>query len=89
MLLKNLSDITYFILNRAKLTLMVKFIFYILTIKNNFGVDGRIDGGMDGGMDAGWMVSKILERDGDGRWTGWRRKVDGMATEGGRDGDGS
>ncbi len=34
-------------------------------------IDGRIDGGMNGGMDAGWMVSKILERDDDGRWTGW------------------
>ena len=27
--------------------------------------------------DAGWTVSKILERDGNGNWTGWSRKSDG------------
>ena len=66
-------------------------------------MDCRMDGGMDGGMDcgmdrgmnghgrwvdAGWTVPIILERDGHGRRTGWSRKVDGMVTEGGRDGHG-
>jgi hypothetical protein len=46
-------------------------------IKNIFGLDG----GMDGGMDAGWTVSKNFG-------TGWSRKVDGMVTEGRRDGHG-
>ena len=28
-----------------------------------------MDGEMDGGIDAGWTVSKILERDGHGKWS--------------------
>ena len=36
-----------------------------------------MDGGIGGRMDAGWTVSKILERDGRGRWTvsGQNRKI--------------
>jgi hypothetical protein len=63
-------------------------------------MDGRMDDGMDGGMDGrmdgGWTVGWTVG----GRWvdavwtvsknfgTGWSRKVDGMVTEGGRDGHG-
>ena len=48
-----------------------------------------MDGGMDSGMHAGGTVSKNLERDGHGRWTGWSRHADEMVTEAGRDGHGS
>ncbi len=55
-------------------------------------MDGRMDGGMDAGMDAGWTVGGRwvdgTKRNGNGRWTGWSRKVDGMVTEAGRDGHG-
>ena len=68
---------------------------YMLGIKSRMDgeMNGRMDGGMDAGwtlgglwVDSGWTVSKILERDGHGRWTGWSRKPDGMVTEAGRDG---
>jgi len=41
------------------------------------GMDGRMGGGMDGGLDG-------TKKNGNGRWTGWSRNLDGMVTESGR-----
>ena len=59
-------------------------------------VGGRwVDGGWTVGgrwVDSGWTLGGLwvdgTKKNGNGRWTGWSRKVDGMVTEGGWDGHG-
>ena len=43
---------------------------------------------VDGGWTMGGRWVDGTKKNGNGRWTGWSRKVDGMVTEAGRDGHG-